>query len=202
MKLRLLALAASLTAITLVPGVSRAQIGIYVTPVFTRVSNSQVDNGTFSFLGPNTTSRIFSGGGVGVFDDFKHSGALDLGGDIRWTIQQGNTAHLNQFLFGPRLAFRPTRFPARPYVEVVGGLGETTAETNPQPQNRFGFGFLGGVDYKLSKHIDFRVIEVGYGNLQTISTQSHTNVPPLPPSSMLINFSSGIVFRLPQHLVP
>lgn len=199
MKLRLLALAACLTVMT---GVSHAQIGIYATPVFTRVSNSQVDNGTFSFLGPNTTSRIFSGAGFGVFDDFKHSGALDLGGDLRWTIQQGNTAHLNQFVFGPRLAFRPTRMPIRPYVELVGGLGETTAETNPQPQNRFGFGFLGGVDYKFSKHFDFRVIEIGYGSLQTISTQSHTNIPPLPPSSTLINFSSGIVFRLPQHLVP
>src|SRR6185437_5088050 len=35
-----------------------AQVGVYVNPVFTRISNSTPDTGPFAFLGEGATARI------------------------------------------------------------------------------------------------------------------------------------------------
>jgi hypothetical protein len=48
----------------------------------------------------------------------------------------------------------------------------------------------------LARHVDLRAIEIGYGSLTTVSSATvgaGGNVA--IPSSTLINFSSGLVFR-------
>ncbi len=200
MKLRLLALLAGL-ALT---GVAHAQIGIYATPTFSRASNSTPDTGTFAFLGTNNTSRVFSGVSFGAYDQLAHTPLLDAGVDLRVGIQKGGNAHLNEFLIGARVAFHPVSIPLRPYVELLGGVGGTRAATNPVTVNRGTYGGFAGVEYPLSKHVDFRVIEIGYQSLQTVSTQAVTGViqTQSPSATRLLNFSTGIVFRLPQHIIP
>jgi hypothetical protein len=201
MKLRLFVLLAGLTVMT---AAAQAQIGVYFAPTFTRVSNSTPDPGVFAFLGQNKTSQVFSGIGFGAFDQFAHTPLLDAGVDLRVNIQKGANAHLNDFLLGARVAFHPFVMPLKPYVEVLGGVGGTRAATNPIYQNRATYEGLAGVEYKLAKHIDWRVVEVGYQSLSTINTPAVTKVTAssLPGASTLLNFSTGFVFTIPQHLIP
>lgn len=197
MKLRLLALVAGLLLVT---GAAPAQIGIYATPIFTHASNSTSDQGVFTFLGANSTSRLFSGVGIGVYDEFAHGTKVDAGVDVRGSIQKGGNAHLNQFLVGGRVSFHPVAIPVKPYLEVLAGVGGTRAATNPIYQNKVEYGAVGGLDYRLGKLVDFRVIEIGYNSLQTINTQAVTGASSKFPSSQLLSFSTGIVIRLPVKI--
>jgi hypothetical protein len=52
------------------------------------------------------------------------------------------------------------------------------------------------VDYPIQRHVDFRVFEIGYGSLTTVSSATvgaGGNVA--IPSSKLVDFSTGLVFR-------
>jgi hypothetical protein len=60
------------------------------------------------------------------------------------------------------------------------------------------FAIFGGIDYPLTRHVDFRVIELGYGSVTT--QNSFIQRGPIPiGSSRMLQVSSGIVFRF---LVP
>jgi len=48
----------------------------------------------------------------------------------------------------------------------------------------------------LNRHIDWRVIEVGYGSVTTISSYLYSG-PVVVPAAQLLNFSTGFVFRIP-----
>jgi hypothetical protein len=202
MKLRFLAAIAGFAIAT---GVAQAQtpnevpnqIGLYVTPVFSRISNSTPDPGIFAFLGPNTTSRVFSGFGLGAYDDLYHSGNLEAGIDLRGSFMRGNGATLNSFLFGGRVAYKsPERPNIKPYFQVGVGVGSSKAATNPVHINKLEYGVAAGVDYRFATHVDWRVIEVGYGSVQTVSTNAIDQVGPVS-NSQLLNFSTGLVFRFP-----
>ncbi len=197
MKLRLLVLVAGLLFVT---GAASAQIGIYATPVFTYASNSRSDQGVFTFYGANSTSRLFSGVGIGVYDDLVHASLVDVGVDVRGSIQKGGNAHLNSFMVGGRVSFHPVAIPVRPYAEVLAGVGGTRAATNPVYQNKVEYGAVAGLDYPLGKLVDFRVIEIGYSSLQTINTPAVTGASSTFPASRLLNFSTGIVIRLPVKI--
>jgi hypothetical protein len=199
MKFRLLG---ALSALLVWGGVARAQVGIYVAPVFARAANTTADAGVYAFLGPNRTSRVFSGAEFGVYDQFVHSGKLDAGIDLRGSFQQGGGAHLNEFLIGARVAYRPESFFLKPYAEVLGGSGNTRAATNPVSRTKATYGGFAGLEWSAGKHVDLRVIEVGYSSLTTISTALATAQPNPPGAASLLHFSAGIVFRLPQPKVP
>ncbi|NYF78606.1 hypothetical protein [Granulicella arctica] len=201
MKLRFLALVVGLVVFA---GSAYAQIGIYVGPNFTHISNSQADTGTFAFLGSGNTSKMFSGADFGVYDQFWHGQSVDAGADMRVNIQRGAGAHLNEFLIGARVAAaHPMAWSLKPYGELLGGEGSTNPATNPVSRSKATFAIMGGVEKPLGKHVDWRVIEVGYGSLQTVSTGLVTGAANPPGSSTLINFSTGIVFRFPEKkLIP
>ena len=61
--------------------------------------------------------------------------------------------------------------------------------------NKLEYAFSAGVDRPLNKHVDWRVVEVGYGAVTTIS--SNTFGGPQIPTAKLLNFSTGFVFRIP-----
>jgi hypothetical protein len=192
MKLRFLAVIAGFVMAT---GVAQAQIGIYTTPVFSRISNSTPDSGDFAFLGPNTTSLVFAGFGLGAYDDLYHSGNLEAGLDLRGNILRKNGAQLNSLLFGGRVAYKPTERPnIKPYFQVGIGVGSSKAATNPVHISKLEYNVAAGVDYSFASHVDFRVIEIGYGSVQTISTGAVDQVGPVS-NSQLVNFSTGLVFR-------
>lgn len=171
------------------------EVGVYFNPLVSSVSNP-ADTGAFAFLGPNVTSRIFAGVDFGGYDDFAHYSSYDVGVDVRGSILRGDGAHLNSFLVGPRIVFKPSTTRLRPYVQAFIGVGNSRAATNPRGLSGFQYGITGGADYAIASHVDFRVIEVGYGAVQTIgsgvfSGNGNTSIN----TSKMLNLSTGLVFR-------
>jgi hypothetical protein len=53
-----------------------------------------------------------------------------------------------------------------------------------------------GADYKLSRVIDLKAFEIGYGSLTTISSASVGSTATSFPAANLIQVSAGLVFRI------
>ncbi len=191
MKLRWLFPAVGLLLLT---AGARAQIGIYVNPMATHITDSTADNGVFTFLGPNNTSRTFGGVAIGGYYDLAHDPKFDIGVDVRDELEHGGGALLNSFLFGVRLDGKPANSRLRPYVQVSGGIGTSRGELSVQRANKAMVKVYGGLDYKLSPHVDFRTLEVGYGSVTVINSSLY-GFPPVIPAAKLLSFSSGLVFR-------
>jgi len=190
-----------LSALALLPVSAYAQSGIYFNPMATRVSNSQPDSGQFAFLGDGVTSRTFWGANIGGYYDFAHGKNIDGGIDIRDSIQGANTARMNNFLIGGRVVFKSISPSWRPYVQLSGGVGTTKAPHVAVKTSRARYGVFAGADYKLNRYIDVRVFEIGYGQLTTTSTvaagvNTVGTAGATYPSSNLLSFSGGIVFRI------
>ncbi len=191
MKLRFLAPCLTLALMTIA---ARAQIGVYVNPVGIHVSNSTADTGPFAFLGDNVTSRTFYGVNFGGYDDFFHGAKVDVGADLRDSYTKGNNASLNSFLVGLRVLPRLTNTSFKPYAQISVGVGSTKPPTSTVRISRAAYDILGGVDYPLAKHLDFRIVEVGYGSLSTVSSANFNGVTSYP-ASRLFSVSTGLVFR-------
>jgi hypothetical protein len=175
---------------------TRKQVGagLYFNPIVTHVGNGAVDNGTFSYLGPNTTSRFFGGVMLGGFYDFLHRSDFGLGIDVRDSLEHSNGALLNRFGAGARISYQRPESHLRPYIEPFVDLGETRSPDTGIYLKKETYGVMGGLDYNLAKHIDLRVLEVGYGTLDTTSDGSIGGTVPVPKFSLL-SFSTGLVFR-------
>lgn len=183
------------SAATNVHAQSQGNFGLYLNPLATRFSNSQTDNSTSSFLGPNTTSRVFWGLQMGGYYDFFHSGPLTAGFTMRWSDQHGNNAAIRNFQVGLRVSGAVgTRL--HPYAEVTVGDASTKPESATVRVNKAAYTVYGGADYSLAKHVDFRAIEVGYGSVNTASQSTvGAGAGANYPASTLLSFSSGFVFR-------
>jgi hypothetical protein len=190
MRFRFLAVAAVL-ALT---GLSaHAQVGLYFNPVVSRISN-RADTGPFAFLGDGATSQIFGGVDFGGYYDFAHFAKFDAGLDMRDTIQHGNSASLNSFMVGAHIEAKPLAHGLKPYAMLSVGDGRTRPPLSTVHVNKLEIDFTGGVDKELGRHVDWRVVEVGYGSVTTIS--SNTYGGPSIPTAKLLNFSTGFVFRI------
>jgi hypothetical protein len=192
MKFRLLA---AVVGIAMLTGAAQAQVGIYVSPLFSHISNSTVDNGVFSFLGSNTTSRLFKGVGMGVYDNLYHSPKIEAGPDVRLNILRGDGAQLTSFLVGGHVSYKTKNPAIKPYGLLGIGVGNSKAATNSLHISKFEYNIAGGVDYSFSSHVDWRVIEIGYGSVEAIST-GLVSATGNTSSSRMINFSTGLVFRI------
>jgi hypothetical protein len=194
MKLRFFvpALVLALTTIA-----AKAQtVGLYFNPVVSRISNSKPDFGTFAFLGDGQTSQIFGGVDLGGYYEFDHFAKSDLSMDLRYSIQHANTSSIKSFLVGPRLAAKPMAFHAiKPYGQLSIGVGTTRSPYNGEPTNKFEYTVFGGVDKSLSKHVDWRIIEIGYGSVTTTSSAIYDSGTTPIPNATILNFSTGFVFR-------
>jgi hypothetical protein len=174
---------------------AHAQVGLYLNPIVSRVSISTPDTGSFAFLGQNTTSRFFGGVNIGGYYTFYKSPMFDVSADVRDEIQHSNTASLNSFLVGPHLALQPTTFGIRPYVQLSIGEGRTSSPESPAHTTKLEYDIFAGVDKPLGKIVDWRVIEVGYGSVTTVSSSIYGGPTPIP-AARLINFSTGFVFKI------
>jgi hypothetical protein len=193
MKLRFLvpALVLSLTTIA-----AHAQIGLYFTGDASRISNGTPDNGPFAFLGDGQTSQIFGGVGFGGYYEFAHYTKFDVSIDMRDTIQHANSASLNSFMVGLRAASKPMVFGMKPYAQLSVGAGRTKSPYSPLAIEQLQDGIYVGVDKTLNKHVDWRIVEVSYGSLTTISSALFdSNTTPIPAATVL-GFSTGFVFRI------
>jgi len=195
MKLRSVLPALALGIATLLSGrVAKAQVGLYLNPVVTRVGISTPDFGPFAFLGDNTTSRVFGGLDFGGYWDFYHQPGFHAGVDVRDTIIHGNNADLNTFSVAARISGNPVKYGIRPYAQLAVGAGRSKAPLSIVHITKAEWGLFGGLDYPLAKHVDFRVVELGYGTVTTISSQQERANTSIPAAS-LFNISSGLVFR-------
>jgi hypothetical protein len=198
MKLRYFATVVVLALTTVVAHAQiQNQIGLYINPIATNVSNSKLDTSTFAFLGPTSTSRTFWGVDLGGYDDFYHAtNGITAGIDIRWDDLHANNASLKEFLIGVRVSGKPFSLPIKPYIQASVGEGATKAPHSIISVKKVDYRISGGLDYTLQRHIDFRVIEVGYGQLTTISSATVGGGGDVAiPQSNMLTFSSGLVFR-------
>ena len=193
MKLRFFVLALFVASLTIG---AHAQGGVYLNPIVTRVGISTPDSGPFAFLGQGNTSQIFGGVVIGGYYEFLHADKIDLSADIRDSIEHGNGASFNSFLVGLRASGKPYKFSAKPYAQISLGDGRTRSPLNPIHASKFVYDISAGLDRPLNKFIEWRIVEVGYGSLTTISSQLYGAPTPIPPAR-LINFSTGFVFRIP-----
>jgi hypothetical protein len=192
MKLRFLVVCLAFAFLSIA---AQAQVGIYVNPVGMHISNSTADTGPFAFLGDGVKSRMFWGADFGGYYDFWHGAKVDGGIDIRDTLVGGNNAKLNSFMVGAKVSRKRTEARALiPYAEFTVGVGTSKPPTSVVHVSSFQFGVLGGVDYTLSRHVDFRAVEVGYGLVSTVSSASFNGVLSIP-QSRLLSVSTGLVFR-------
>lgn len=173
---------------------AHAQVGLYLNPIATRVSNSKADTGPFAFLGENSTSRMFYGVDMGGYYNFYQQGKTNVGVDVRDSIVHGNSASLNSFLVGIRVETKPFNNPIKPYLQASVGVGTTRPPTSTVRVNRAQYGIFGGADYPLNRHVDFRVFEVGFNSLLTASSGTIGGTGNIP-ASKLLSFSTGFVFR-------
>ncbi|MGD0798930.1 MAG: outer membrane beta-barrel protein [Acidobacteriaceae bacterium] len=197
MKLRYLATVVVLSLTTVAAyAQSENRVGLYLNPLAIRVSNPVVDNGPLAFLGQNSTSQVFYGFDLGGYYDFFHSGKLDAGFDIRESDLHANNALLKSFLVGARVSAHPFTRPFKPYLQASIGLGTTKPPASTIHISKVDYAIYGGLDYTLQRHVDFRVVEVGYGSLTTASSATVGAGGNIAiPASNLVSFSSGLIFR-------
>jgi hypothetical protein len=150
------------------------------------------------------------GGSGGVYYDFKTLGPVRLGVDVRatvtdskqgvYTISRGSGTRIYSTLGGVRASFHTPIKVIKPYIQFSAGLGRSDyglaliSSTSTQPGKIYTFNNLqyegfAGVDLKLLPFMDFRVVELGYGALNSFGTNSHT----YPIGTI----GSGVVFHLP-----
>ncbi len=191
MKLRLLA---AVAVLVFASAAAHAQAALYFTPMYSHISNSKADTGPYAFLGQGSTAQSFWGVGFGGYYDVPHTGPLGAGIDIRDTIVRGHNASLNNFMFGVRVSGKPFARPIKPYAEVGIGAGTSRAPHGSVKITKPMFNFFAGADYSFAKHVDWRVIEIGYGSLSTVSSETVGGTSSVP-SARVISASTGIVFR-------
>jgi hypothetical protein len=176
-----------LLALTAIAASAHAQIGIYGKFDATNLSTGNGDQ--------YETPGWYYGGAAGVYDDFVHLGPIGLGLDLRGNLLAGNQQKYRSALVGLRLAVNPPILPIRPYIQGSVGLGSTShsglegAGTNYS--NKFQYLVLGGVDYTIFPHLDWRVAELGYGRMSGISSSGSA------PTVNLFTIGSGLVVRFP-----
>jgi len=194
MKLRYLATVVVL-AMTTVAAHAQTGVGLYFNPVATLVTNSVPDSGPYAFLGQNSTSAVFYGYNIGGYYDFYHAGKIATAFDMRYSDLHSNNALLRDFLVGVRVSGQPFSHPLKPYIQASIGVGTTKAPQATVHVSKLDYGIFAGADYAIARHVDFRIVEIGYGSLATASTSTIAASGPSIPASRLINFSSGLVFR-------
>jgi hypothetical protein len=183
MNLRQLSIFLSLVVLA---ATARAQVGIYGKFDATHVSTA---NTNFE------STAWYNGAGAGIYYDFFHAGPIGLGADLRGDLLYGNPQKYRDALFGLRLSVKPPVLPIRPYIQGSVGAGGPThsglGSVGTIYSNKFQYQILGGVDYALVPHLDWRVAELGYGRMSGISSGAPA------PVVTLFSIGSGLVLRFP-----
>jgi hypothetical protein len=164
-----------------------AQIGIYGKFNAVNVSSGASSN----YVSPGW----FKGVGGGVYYDFAHLGPVSLGADVRGDFLFQSPQRYKDVLFGVRLAAKAPVLPIRPYVQGSVGIGGSShgglGGNGLVYNNKFQYWIIGGVDYTIFPHVDWRVGELGYGHMTGISSGT-------PVSGInLFTIGTGVVLRLP-----
>ena len=194
---------------------AHAQFGVYGAVTLNDLSGIKSSPNavtTFSQNGvPTSVSYLNNldplGGTGGVFYDFKTYGRVRLGADVRGVITdgkrgaevqaQGSGVRIASALGGLRVVFHTRYAFLKPYVEPAFGLGRSdfgllvNPVGKPAPVNALEYHVFAGVDLKALPVLDWRVVEIGYGGLDSFGTGAH-NYP-------IKSVSTGIVLHFPSY---
>jgi hypothetical protein len=188
---------------------ARAQIAAYGTVTLNSLGG--LKSSPYAESSTNPTGLTFQsnvnpiGGTFGGYYDFKTLGPIRLGVDARGVITdgkrgaqaaaQGSGVHIGSGLAGVRLSFHTPLLGLKPYVEGAAGLGRSdfgfliNSAGKPQPVSNLEYHVFAGADLRFLPIADWRVVELGYGALDSFGTNSHTYP--------LRSVSTGIVLHLP-----
>lgn len=204
MKLRSIALV--LTA-ALVSAAAHAQSGVYLSmdaQQFTQ-EGVLVNPGSHS----NTDRPWLFGPIYGVYFDVTHLpklGALKTGpvvfgldgrGDtLRYTESWGGAFMRQDGILSLRVAPRKSWGGTTPYLQAGLGIGHTKVPFRTSYSNNFIYQFGGGIDRKIGKKIDWRMVDATIGSLASYHTGYSPSGLGSHQSNYMVSLSTGIVFRL------
>ena len=146
---------------------ARAQVGVYINPVFTKISNNIPDTGPFAFLGDGATSRNFGGLDFGAYYNISHGPGMKWGVDVRDTTVHSNNAALNIFSVAGRVESAPFTHGIRPYAQIAAGAATQQGAADSDPHDARHVRHLCRHRLSANRHIDFRIVELGYGSVTT-----------------------------------
>jgi hypothetical protein len=168
--------------------VARAQVGVYGKFDYTRYTDTYANQET-----------SFDGGDLGAYYDFLHIGPVKAGFDLRGSFLSGSKYRYRSGLAGIRVAAHTPVIPLQPYAQFSVGAGGTeytgplaAGISSSHYNNKFVYEILAGVDYTVFPHLDFRVIELGYGRMSGTDGTSTNN-----PANTLFTVGTGLVVRFP-----
>lgn len=138
--------------------------------------------------------------------DFKTVGPVRLGADVRGVVMSSNRGaeqasagagtKIYSGLGGLRATFVTPIFHIKPYVQASAGIGRSNygilLTSSNSLKNNFEYHAFAGVEIPILPLLDLRVVELGYGAMNSLGTGSHT----YPMQSV----STGIVLHFP--LIP
>jgi len=100
--------------------------------------------------------------GAGAFVDLKFTRWIQLEAEARWLrFNQYEGAHQDHYLVGPRVPLRQFG-KATVYAKALVGFGKMTFDSLGDRGTFTAFAGGGGIDYKLTKKISIRAIDVEY----------------------------------------
>lgn len=102
-----------------------------------------------------------TGGTFGFYYGIRHFGPFDFSADVR-----GDLSHnIASGILGPRLAAKIPIFPIMPYGEILFGESSYSTQSNSvRNANSFTYRYVGGVDFTLIPHFDWRVVDYSYSS--------------------------------------
>jgi opacity protein-like surface antigen len=138
--------------------------------------------------GGGATGSNCQGGAGSVAGNLNHwFGVVGDFGACKITGQpSGTSAHLVNYLFGPKLTYR-SRGRLSPFAQVLFGgerIGVSASGLGSTSDSSFAMTFGGGADYELTNHVSLRVIQAEY--LYTKFGSTHQNNA---------RISGGVVYR-------
>jgi hypothetical protein len=169
---------------------------LFILVVSTSAAIGQVGiYGNFATVHLNNANTWSYGPGGGIYYDAVHLGPIRIGGDLRGNVLWGDQVNYWSGLGGVRLVVKPPLLPFRVYGQGSAGVGgmKASGSTGNLPNsysNKFQWDVFGGTDFTLLPHVDWRVVELGYGKM------SGVNGGTVAPSVGVFTLSTGIVLRL------
>jgi hypothetical protein len=208
MKLRSIAIVLTLA---LASAAAHAQSGVYVTMDSQQFTQEGVNLTPASTGSQNIDRPWLFGPGFGIYydvtrwPDIPKVGRLKTGpivvgidgrGDIFRSKIYGTQIDRMDGLFGLRFAPKATFHGTTPYAFGDFGIGHTKTVHRTAYSNNMVFQFGIGVDKKIHKGIDWRVVEASAGFLRNYYTgYSQTGIGP-NQSNYLVTLGTGLVFRI------
>ena len=204
MKLRSIAL---VLTIAFAIATAHAQSGVYVT--FNAQQFTQEGVKAFPQPGSANVDRPWLfGAGYGVYYDVTrlpkfgalHTGPVVIGIDGRGeTLRQtefGQEYNRQDGLFSLRVSPKKQIRGTTPYLQGGFGIGHTKVPFRTNYTNNFIYQFGFGVDRKIHRHIDWRIVEATAGFLGDYPTGWYPSGIGPNQSNYLVTLGTGLVFRI------